>query len=153
MQWSIYSAIIAVWFLQGVTIHWPYWQGSKTQTFPKYSHLANLATTLEDRLPPGDEIVLLPDNEAVGNLYYYLQRTPPHFWIMYYPWFVTPETNAKWIETVDAEKPQTLLFFGKPTPLENNAPEILAYVLENYETIDSVTWENGTVQIMTRRER
>lgn len=150
-QWGLYMAIVILWLIQGALLYWPYWNGTRTQTLIKYGHLVELAHSLETRIPADGGLVLVPDNEAISNLYYLLQRRPPYFWVMNYPWFMSETTIERWIEVVEQERPQTLLYFVDLATLASDAPDILEYVEQNYETVETLTWENRLVHVMIRR--
>jgi hypothetical protein len=148
---SIYAAFSIWWLLSGIGLVWIFWSDSQPQRLLKFDHIASLVEQLDGKLPAGGNIVLLPDNEAVSNLYYYLGETPPSFWLMNYPWFMNETSIAQWMEVVEAEKPETLLFFENLEDLSQTAPELLLYVANNYESIDSVEWEGRIVHIMQRQ--
>jgi len=116
----------------------------------EYSPLQDLAQQLREHNLSGRSIVLFPDNEAVSNLYYLLNASPPKFWLMTYPWFMNEFTIARWIDTLETEKPQTAIHFEGQFDWTSNQ-EALTYLKTHYETIDSLQWQGAWVRIMKRR--
>jgi hypothetical protein len=150
LQHALYWGLILFWALYAWTIYASAWSGPP-RTMLKYSHLTVLATELESRIPPDSTMVLLPDNEALGNLYYLMRKQPPRFWVMNYPWFMNERVINRWLEVIEMEKPQILIHTEDMAALWDEAPELVDYMVSYYETIDSIVWEDRAVHIMTRR--
>ena len=148
-MWSLYSAIVLVWAVGGAFRYGPWLGGESTQDFIEYDSLVELGEELNARYSFDEGLVLYPDDEGVGNLYYLLRQRPPRYWIMNYPWFMNEKTVARWIEVVEAERPETLIFFeGRGG---ENYPALMNYVSSTYQAGETVNWRGSTVHIMTRR--
>lgn len=152
IRWGLYAALTMWWLLSGLTTYLPALRGNRTQAFLKYDHLIPLAEELKPYLPSEGGLVLLPDNDSVSNLYYHLQILPPRYWIMNYPWFMNEFAESNWIEVMEMEQPQTLLYFENLEDIKNSAPDLLNYTLAHYESVNSLIWEGRTVHVMRRSE-
>jgi hypothetical protein len=149
--WGLSSTFIAWWFLQAVFIYGPQIIQPQQLVTSEYSTLIPLADTLRSRLPATRGLVLLPVDEGNANLYYQLNRLPPHYQMDFYPFFVNDRTSQKWLDAVEEEKPQTLIYFKDRFDLATYSPQILEYVKLHYEVLDTIPWEGSEVQIMIRR--
>jgi hypothetical protein len=118
----------------------------------EYTNILPLANELRSRFPADGGLVILPVDEGNANLYYQLGQLPPRYYMDFYPYFVNDRTSQKWLDAVDTEKPQTLIYFKDRFDLAKYSPQILEYVVTHYEVVDTVSWEESEVQIMTRRD-
>lgn len=148
--WGVYLAVVLLWTLSAVSTYSLRLGQTRSQTLIEFSPLVELADQLKRRNLLDEGIVLFPDDEGVSNLYYLLQRPPPKFWMMNYPWFMNRYTIARWLQVVEAEQPQTLIFFPGRGGYEQYAPEILEYIHSRYQLIDTLDWRGQAVHIMTR---
>jgi hypothetical protein len=146
----MYASIVLYWTTSALLAYVPALKDPQPQSFGEFTGVIELADQVRDRIPADGGLVLLPTDEGNSNLYYILGRLPPHFWIMNYPWWMNPYSNGRWLEVMEKEKPQTLLFFPGRADLATYAPEILDYVNEKYEVVDTVEWRDSPVQIMLR---
>lgn len=147
--WGVYLAVVLLWTLSAVFTYSAR-LNARSQTLIEFSPLIELADQLKRRDLPHEGLVLFPDDEGVSNLYYLLQRPPPKFWMMHYPWFMHRDTIARWLQVVEAERPQTLIFFPGRGGYETYAPEIVDYIQSRYQRIDTLDWRGQAVHIMTR---
>lgn len=148
--WGVYLAVVLLWTLSAVFTYNLRLSQPRPQNLIEFSPLVDLADQLKSRNLPDEGIVLFPDDEGVSNLYYLLQRQPPKFWLMNYPWFINPYTIARWVQAMETERPQTLIFFPGRGEYEKYAPEMVAYVESRYRVTDILDWNGQAVQIMTR---
>lgn len=148
--WGVYLAVVLLWTLSAVLTYNLRLSQTRPQNLIEFSPLIELADQLKSRNLPDEGIVLFPDDEGVSNLYYLLQRQPPRFWMMNYPWFTNHHTIARWLQTMETERPQTLLFFPGRGGYEQYAPEIVEYIQSHYQVIATLDWGSQVVQIMTR---
>jgi hypothetical protein len=148
--WSIYLSFVLLWIASATLVYLPRLTGPQTQMVAEYSPLVTLADDLKRRDLPDEGLVLFPDDEGVSNLYYLLQRPPPMFWLMHYPWFVNRDTVAHWLEVVERERPQTLLYFKDRNAYEQAAPEIVEYIQTTYSVVNTIPWNGQQVLIMQR---
>jgi hypothetical protein len=140
------------WFLQAAFIYGPQIIQPQPLVTSEYSTLIPLADTLKSRLPAAGGLVLLPVDEGNANLYYQLGQLPPHYQMDFYPYFVSDRTSQKWLDAVEEEKPQTLIYFKDRFDLATYSPQILEYVNLHYGVVDTIPWEGSEVQIMIRRD-
>jgi len=97
-------------------------------------------------------MVLFPTDESNANLHYILKRDPPHFFIYHYPWFMNNAWIKKsWIDSLESEKTPYVLYFPKSWDIEEYAPELIAYLNQNYSIIDNIEWHGTRIQIMQRK--
>lgn len=148
--WGVYLAVVLLWTLSAVFTYSQRLSHPRLQNLIEFSPLVDLADQLKSRNLPDEGIVLFPDDEGVSNLYYLLQRQPPKFWMMNYPWFINPYTIARWVQAMETERPQTLIFFPGRGEYEQYAPEMIEYIQSRYQAIETLDWGGQVVQIMTR---
>ncbi len=148
--WGIYLAVVLLWTLSAVFTYSLRLSQPRPQNLIEFNPLVKLADQLKSRNLPDEGIALFPDDEGVSNLYYLLQRQPPKFWIMNYPWFINPYTIARWVQAMETERPQTLIFFPGRGGYEQHAPEMVEYIQSRYQVIETLDWSGQVVQIMTR---
>lgn len=151
-QWALSSTFMLWWFLQAVFIYGPQIIQPQPLVTSEYSTLIPLADTLRSRIPAAGGLVLLPVDEGNANLYYQLGRLPPRYQMDFYPYFVSDRTSQKWLDAVEEEKPQTLIYFKDRFDLATYSPQILEYVKLHYGVVDTIPWEGSEVQIMIRRD-
>jgi hypothetical protein len=150
-RWSVYALFVIWWTLIAVFSYVPQIINRPSINFTEYSNLIPLAQTLRGKIPNKGGLVILPVDESVGNLYYILQKLPPHYYVDFYPWFIYPKTINRWIRVMDNEKPRTMIFFKDGFDLMTYSPEILDYINRYYVIVDTVIWEGREVQVMTRQ--
>jgi len=148
--WGVYLAVVLLWTLSGAFTYSLRFSQTRPQNLIEFSPLIDLANQLKARDLPDKGLVLFPDDEGVSNLYYLLQRQPPKFWLMNYPWFMNRYTIAHWLQVVETEQPQTLIFFPGRGDYEKYAPEIVAYIRNRYQVRETLEWNGQAVQIMIR---
>jgi hypothetical protein len=150
--WSLSSAFVIWWSLLVVLGYLPNLNNSHPQQFSEYSRLIPLAEVLKPRLPSNGGLVILPVDEGNANLYYLLQELPPHYHFDFQPWFTFGKTSRMWLRAVEEEKPQSLVYFQDRLDLALFSPEIIEYIDQHYQLIDSLTWEGSEVQILNRKD-
>jgi hypothetical protein len=147
-QWGIYLAIVGMLWIGGsILIYRNVYQNRETRTLIEYSRLPELATLITDTAQL-ENIVLFPDDEGVGNLYYLLGKVPPHFWVMNYPWFRNDYEVGRWLTEMDRTEPEQVIYFTSRGPQQY--PEMDAYISESYKTIHVLEWNNQVVEIKER---
>jgi hypothetical protein len=151
-QWGLSSAFVLWWFLQAALGYGPQIIQPQPLVTSEYSNLIPLADILRPRLPLTGGLVLLPVDEGNANLYYLLDRLPPHYQMDFYPYFVNDKTSKKWLDALTKEKPQTLIYFKGRFDLATHSPQILEYVGSHYKIADTIFWEGSEVQIMIYKD-
>jgi 4-amino-4-deoxy-L-arabinose transferase-like glycosyltransferase len=147
----ITASIVLCWIAIAVLIYVPRLENPRFFRSSEYNDLIDVADQLRERIPAEGRVVLLPLDEGNANLSYLLGRLPQRYWLFNYRWFMNPTTIQRWLEVMEEEKPNTLLFFPEGIDLTTSAPEILDYVNENYVVTDTVKWGNRRqIHIMLR---
>lgn len=145
---SLYAAVVLLWLAGIFTVYLPQ-LGNTKRLMIEYDNVVPLADEIRSRdLVPGS-MVVFPDNEAISNLYYLLNKTPPRFWLMTYPWFMNDFTVAKWIDALEREQTQYAILLEGQFDWTSN-PAALAYLKAHYQVVDTLSWENNPVRIMSR---
>jgi hypothetical protein len=151
-QYGLAFTFILWWFLQAALTSGQRINQPQSLVISEYTNLLPLANDLRSRLPSGGGLVLLPVDEGNANLYYQLGRLPPRYYLDFYPYFVNDRTSQKWLDAVEIEKPQTLVYFKDRFDLAKYSPQILEYVESHYRVVDIISWEESEVQIMSLRD-
>ncbi|MDX1665569.1 MAG: hypothetical protein R3272_17405, partial [Candidatus Promineifilaceae bacterium] len=148
---GVFLAFVLLWLLQGVASYWPYWSGQASQEIARVDELKQLAIEVDAHLAPDDTLAIVPNNEAVDNLYYLLQRRPPRYWVMHYRWFANERTISRSIAALEEERPETILYFEQHAGMLDAWTELAAYVREKYEKEAQIMWDGYPLHIMRRR--
>jgi len=148
--WGIYLAVVLLWTTSAIFTYLPRLTQAQPQILIEFGNLVELSSQLKSRNLPDEGLVLLPDDEGMSNLYYLLQRQPPKYWIMNYPWLMNRYTVARWLQAMEEEQPQTLIYAQGRGEYEKYAPEIAEYVQSRYRIADTIEWNGNAVLIMTR---
>ncbi|MEJ2750783.1 MAG: hypothetical protein P8183_23180, partial [Anaerolineae bacterium] len=146
--WGVYIAIVGIlWLGKGVLIYRTSYQNRETRTLIEYDSLPELANLISDTTELGS-IVLFPDDEGVGNLYYLLKKLPPRFWMMNYPWFRNEYEIDRWLTEMNIAQPDQVVYFASRGP--HRYPEMEAYISERYTTTHVLEWNDQVVEIKER---
>lgn len=147
-QRGVYLAIVGMlWIGSGIMVYSAAYQNREARNLLEYDTLPELAKLITDTTQLG-EIVLFPDDEGVGNLYYLLGKTPPRFWVMNYPWFRNDYVIDRWLTEMSVTQPDQVIYFVSRGP--HLYPEMDEYIAERYKTIHVLEWNNQVVEIKER---
>ncbi len=147
-QWGIYLAIVGMlWIGSGLLNYGSAYRNREMRTLIEYDTLPELAKLITDTTPL-ENIVLFPDDEGVGNLYYLLKKLPPRFWIMNYPWFRNDYEINQWLIEIETAQPAQVIYFTSRNP--QLYPEMNDYILERYKTVYVIEWNGQVVEIKER---
>jgi len=109
----------------------------------EYSDLVPLAGEIRQRIGPADRFYVFPDDEATANLYYLARCMPPRFWVFSYPWYMIDPVKSRVLGTLRANPPDWIVYFPGRWGIEQRAPEIIAFMEENYRRDTALHWEQG----------
>lgn len=144
-QWGLYLAIVGLlWIVPGTLAYINVYQERANRTLIEYDGLPELAQQITSTISLGN-ILLFPDDEGVGNLYYLLQKEPPRFWLMNYPWFRNKYETQKWFAAVNNAPPDHIIYFTSRGP--QYYPEMNQFIVEKYATILQLEWNGQVVEI------
>lgn len=147
-RWGVYIAIVGMlWIGSGLLIYRATYQNREMRILIEYDSLPELANLITDTTQLGN-IMLFPDDEGVGNLYYLLKKLPIHFWMMNYPWFLNGYEINRWRTVTDMAQPDQVIYFASRGP--HLYPEMDAYISERYETTRVLEWNSQIVEIKER---
>jgi len=138
--------------MYGAFLLWPAVAGTNQPRLLKFDEQQELAELLRPELPADSTLVFIPDNEAVSNAYYGLQRTPPRFWMMHYPWFMQPAVRARWLAELRQAPPDYVIWIDDLQDLETTGPEIALFIAEYYTEVTSFVWQGRTVHVLHRHQ-
>lgn len=145
LRWGIYVAVVGLlWIGDGVLVYRTAYLERHSRILIEFDSLPELTESITKAGDLG-EVLLFPDDEGVGNLYYLLQKTPPGYWLMNYPWFQNSYEINQWLEKVEANKPDHIIYFADRGP--QMYPQFNAYILMNYQTVKVLEWNNQFVEI------
>jgi hypothetical protein len=144
-QWGLYFAIVGfLWIGIGTLNYITVYRQRENRSLIEYDGLPELAKQITDVTSLGN-VLLFPDDEGVGNLYYLLEKEPPRFWLMNYPWFRNEYELDKWFEAVINSSPTHIIYFTSRGP--QLYPEMNSFITQNYQTIHQLDWNGQTVEI------
>jgi hypothetical protein len=147
-HWGLYLAIVGVlWVGPGTFNYMNVFIERENRTFIEYDGLPALARQITQTTPLGN-ILLFPDDEGVGNLYYLLEKEPPRFWLMNYPWFRNEYETERWLTTVANDPPDQIIYFTSRGP--QRYPELDQFISQGYQTMYQLEWNNQVVEIKER---
>lgn len=147
-QWGLYLAIVGIlWVGPGTLNYINLYRERENRTLIEYDGLPELAQQITGVTSLGN-ILLFPDDEGVGNLYYLLGKTPPRFWLMNYPWFRNEYETNKWLTAVQTAPPDQVIYFTSRGP--QLYPELDQFITERYQTIHQLEWGGQIVEIKER---
>lgn len=151
--WILALLLIApAWWVDRAVNQYVQAWNNPDEVIREYSDLFDLAEELESRLPGSGSIAIFPMDESNANLYYILQREPPHFFIYHYPWFMNNAViKQRWIEALENEQTPVLLNFPHIWDVDTLAPELIAYIDQNYHIADTLQWNGRIIQILLRK--
>jgi hypothetical protein len=136
------------WTAYGAFLLWPAMAGTAQPRLLKFDEQQELAELLAAKLPAHSTIVFIPDNEAVSNAYYGLQRTPPRFWMMHYPWFMQPHILERWLTELEQHPPDYVIWVDGLQELNSPEPDISAFISKRYRETASFVWQERTVHLL-----
>ncbi|MEJ5248688.1 MAG: hypothetical protein WHS90_13020 [Caldilinea sp.] len=146
------ASLLVFWGIYGAFLSWPGMVGAGQPRLLKFDDPRELAELLKPALPPESTLVFVPDNEAVSNAYYVLQRTPPRFWMMHYPWFMQPHIRERWLAELDKHPPDFVVWIDDLQDLSSTGPEIRPFLFDRYVETSSFVWQGRTVHLLQRKD-
>ncbi|OUC05686.1 hypothetical protein RY27_25705 [Litorilinea aerophila] len=139
------------WGAYGTFLLWPGIAGISQPKLLKFDEQRELAELLKTALPSESSLVFVPDNEAVSNVYYILQKTPPKFWMMHYPWFMQPHIREQWLAELGKNPPDFVVWIEGLQDLSATGPEIEPFIFERYAEVNHFFWQGHTIRLLQRR--
>ena len=145
-------ALILLWTVQTGIPYCTFLGDDQPQTIGEYSNLVALAREVRQHIGPTDCIYVLPDDEAIANLYYLTRCRPPKFWIpTSYPWFTLDDLKPKAIRALQQAAPEWVIYFPGRWEIEDHGQEIVTAVQSQYQLETELSWAGGEVQLLRRR--
>ena len=117
----------------------------------EYSDLEPLAAGIRRVIDSTGELCVFPDDEATANIYYLLRRPPRRFWVFTYPWYMIPPVRERILRTLGDAPPRWVVHPVGRWGVDRFAPDILAYLRDNYVARARLRWEQGTIEVLERR--
>lgn len=148
----VVASIVLYWILHGAFLLWPAIAGTNQPRLLKFDEQQELAELLKSELPANSTLVFIPDNEAISNAYYGLQRTPPRFWMMHYPWFMQPAVRERWLAELRENPPDYVVWVDGLQDLEITGPEVAPFVAEYYTEVSTFVWQGHMVHVLHRNQ-
>jgi hypothetical protein len=144
-EWGIYVAIVGfLWIGPGILNYINVYLARENRTLIEYDGLPELAQQITSKTSL-DNILLFPDDEGVGNLYYLLEKEPPRFWLMNYLWFRNEYEIENWLVAVKNAPPDQVIYFSSRGPQQY--PEMDQFITERYQTVHQLEWNGQVVEI------
>jgi hypothetical protein len=143
----------------GLSVFWITTSGSAYQSVFRedqpqrvweYTDLVPLAGEIRQRIGPTDCFYVFPDDEATANLYYLARCWPPNFWVECYPWYMLQPIRSRIVRALQERPPQWIVHFAGRWNIEDLAPEVIAYIQDNYEPDVELHWAQGEVWLLKR---
>jgi hypothetical protein len=144
---------IALWGLSVIAASSAYqgvFRGDRPQWVREYSNLVPLAAEISQRIAPTDRIYVFPDDEPTSNLYYLVGHPPPNFWVFSYPWYMLEPIRTKIVRTLEEQPPEWIVRFPDRWDTEDHAPEVVAYIRDNYSPEVALRWRQSEVWLLKR---
>jgi hypothetical protein len=116
----------------------------------EYSGLLPLAQKIKGITGPTGCVYIFPDIEAVANLYYLLDCSPPKFWIFHYPWYMLDWVRARIMQTLEEDPPDWVVYFPDRYGTEKSFPEAKRYLESHYSQVATFHWEHEKVRLLKR---
>lgn len=148
---TLVASFLFFWLTYGAFLLWPGMVGTNQPRLLKFDDSRELAELLKPMLPLHSTLVFVPDNEAVSNAYYVLQRTPPRFWMMHYPWFMQPSVRERWLAELDRNPPDFAVWIDDLQDLSSTGPEIQPFIFDRYVETSTFIWQGRTVHLLQRK--
>jgi len=152
-RWGAVGVVTTLWVWWGSVASPAYLPvfDSKTSPVAEYSNLIPLAEVVGRHLSSGDRLMVFPDDEATANLYDVLERLPPDFWVMSYPWFMVDDVRSRLIRDLQADPPEWFVYFPGRWNIEAHAPDILAVMERDYVRFAALHWADQQGWLLRRR--
>jgi len=148
---TLVVSFLFFWLTYGTFLLWPGMVGTNQPRLLKFDESRELAELLKPILPSHSTLVFVPDNEAVSNAYYVLQRTPPRFWMMHYPWFMQRSVRERWLAELDRNPPDFAVWIDDLQDLSSTGPEIQPFIFDRYVETSTFIWQGRTVHLLQRK--
>lgn len=148
----VVASIVIFWTLYGAVLLWPAIVGTTQPRLLKFDEQQDLSELLKSEIPEDSTLVFIPDNEAVSNTYYALQRIPPRFWMMHYPWFMQPDVRERWLAELSRHPPDYVVWVEGLQDLDTTGPEIAPFVNAQFVEIENMEWQGRSVRLLQRNQ-
>jgi len=147
---GIAIALSAFWIITAGSAYQSVFRADQPRKVWEYTDLVPLADEIRQRIGPTDCIYIFPDDEATANLYYLLRCLPPKFWGFSYPWYMSDSVKSRIVLTLQEHPPEWVVYFPGRWDIENRAPEVIAYIQDNYQRDAKLHWVQGEVWLLKR---
>lgn len=147
---SVAIALSVFWIITAGSAYQSVFREDQPQQVAEYTNLVPLAGEIRQRIGPTDRIYVFPDNEASANLYYLVRCVPPKFWVFSHRWYMLEPVRSRIVRTLEEHPPEWIVYFPGRGNIENRAPEVVAYILDNYEPDAELRWRQREVWLLKR---
>jgi hypothetical protein len=143
-------SLLVFWAITAGSAYQPVLGDDQPQRVTEYSNLVPLAGRIRQRIGTTDYIYVFADDEATSNLYYLTQCSPPKFWVFTYPWYMLEPVRGRILDELQEDPPEWIVYFPGRWDIEDHAPEVIAYIQDNYEPEVELRWQVGEVWLLKR---
>lgn len=147
---SVAIALSVFWIITAGSAYQSVFREDQPQKVTEYTDLVPLAGEIRQRIGPTDCIYIFPDDEPTANLYYLMRCLPPKFWVFSYPWYMLEPVRSRIVRTLQEHPPEWIVYFPGRWKIENRAPEVIAYIQDNYEPDVELHWRQSEVWLLKR---
>jgi hypothetical protein len=147
---GIAIALSVFWITTAGFAYQSVFRADQPQKVREYSDLVPLADEIRQHIGSTDCIYIFPDDEATANLYYLMRCLPPKFWIFSYPWYMMDSVKSRIVLTLQEHPPKFIVYFPGRWGIENHAPEVNAYIQDNYQCDAKLHWKRVEVWLLKR---
>ncbi len=147
---SMAVSLSIFWIITAGSVYQPVFHGDQPQRVTEYSNLVPLADEIGQRIGRTDCFYVFPDDEPTSNLYYLTQCLPPKFWVFTYPWYMLEPVRGRILDELEGAPPEWIVYFPDRWDTENTAPDVIAYIQDNYEPDVELHWRLGEVWLLKR---
>jgi hypothetical protein len=147
---SVAIALSVFWIITAGSAYQSVFREDQPQQVSQYTDLVPLAAEIRQRIGPTDCIYILPDTERSANLYYLLRCLPPRFWVYSYPHYMLEPVRSRIVRILQEHPPEWIVRFPGFGAMEDRAPEVIAYIQDNYERDVELLWRQRKVWLLKR---
>jgi len=147
---GVVIALSVFWIVTAGSAYQSVFRADQPRKVWEYTDLVPLAGEIRQRIGPTDCIYIFPDDEATANLYYLMRCFPPKFWVFSYPWYMLDSVKSRIVLTLQEHPPKFIVYFPGRWDIENRAPEVNAYIQDNYQRDAKLHWAQGEVWLLKR---
>jgi hypothetical protein len=143
-------ALSAMWFATQGRDYRPVVKPEQERPVYDYSTLVPLADGIRGIIGPFDRVYVMPDFETSANLYCLLDRPPPRFWILHYPWYLVNGMDLRIASSLNDSLPEWVVRFPDRWGGIPLMPEVDGLVKSRYRRAAGFPWTYGEVVLLRR---